>query len=360
VGKLAAAAAALFAAPVALAVFVAAVAAAEPASTRSGLGGPPSAQARREIPEGQLADYRRAAAEQCPGMPWSVLAAVAAVESDHATTGGATVGPDGEVAPWIIGPALDGRAGVRRIPDTDSGRWDGDAVWDHAVGPLQFIPTAWAAHGIDADGDGTANPHTLADAAHTAARYLCANDADQPAHLAGAVRAYNTSEDYVADVLTLAADYSQTPSGTRAAGGYALPVRRELLSLEAIRRPHHDYPAWDLPLPAGTPVAAVHRGTVTSISDGGRCGNGVTVAGADGATYTYCHGHHVTATEGQQVRAGQVIMRSGDSGNSTGPHLHLAITRADGTTVCPQPLLEAWYRGQPLGPGRLSTGSCVG
>jgi len=55
-------------------------------------------------------------------------------------------------------------------------------------------------------------------------------------------------------VLAIAARYATTPGGIgEVVGGYALPVDRNLLSLELINRPHHDYPAWDLPLPEGTP-----------------------------------------------------------------------------------------------------------
>jgi membrane-bound lytic murein transglycosylase B len=75
-----------------------------------------------------------------------------------------------------------------------------------AMGPMQFLPSTWAAYGLDADGDGRAEIMDPVDAVHAAARYLCDNGGGRPgAALAGAVYAYNHAEWYVRDVLSLAA-----------------------------------------------------------------------------------------------------------------------------------------------------------
>ncbi|MDN4645902.1 lytic transglycosylase domain-containing protein, partial [Arthrobacter sp. PsM3] len=77
----------------------------------------------------------------------------------------------------IVGPSLNG-AGLAAIADTDAGVLDGDARWDHAVGPMQFIPSTWNLAGRDGNGDGTADPFNIDDAALSAATYLCAHGRD--------------------------------------------------------------------------------------------------------------------------------------------------------------------------------------
>lgn len=94
----------------------------------------------------------------------------------HGTIGGRTVLANGHSDRPILGPALDGAGDVAAIRATpQSTQWHGDANWDHAVGPLQFISSTWATWGSDGDRDGTADPNDLDDAAYAAARFLCAN-----------------------------------------------------------------------------------------------------------------------------------------------------------------------------------------
>jgi hypothetical protein len=132
-------------------------------------------------------------------VPAPVLLAIGKVESNHAT-------------PPVIGPALDGSLpGTAAVRDTDGGSLDGDPVWDHAVGPMQILPSMWRRWGQDANGDGLADPQDLADAALTAAVILCqpAADLSDPAALAAALHRYNDSDPYVADVMAWASAYSE-------------------------------------------------------------------------------------------------------------------------------------------------------
>jgi hypothetical protein len=160
-------------------------------------------------------DAAAAAAPDGCGVRWSLVAAIGRVESDHGRFAGAVLHTDGRSAPRIIGIQLNGN-GTAVIRDTDGGRLDGDPVYDRAVGPMQFIPSTWARHASDGDGDGSSDPFDIQDAARATARYLCAagGDLSTVAGQRRAVLAYNHSDSYVATVLTLAARYAGTPPPT--------------------------------------------------------------------------------------------------------------------------------------------------
>lgn len=145
------------------------------------------------------------------------------------------------------------------------------------------------------------------------------------------------------------------------AGDYVLPVERRWWQQhpEWFTKPHHDYPAADIPVPTGTPLYAITSGEIVSLPTSGKCGIGVVLNGDDGAQYSYCHGqpgsHAVTA--GQRVDAGQTLMLSASTGNSTGPHLHVGV-RVDGEQRCPQTLLVSIAEGAPLDPRGLPPSGC--
>ena len=77
------------------------------------------------------------------------------------------------------------------------------------------------------------------------------------------------------------------------------------------------------------------------------------------AVDTYCHASAVVAVAGTLVSAGQVIMLSGNSGNSSGPHLHLQTARPDEKLLCPQTVVRAWYRGQIADLAAAPTRGCT-
>lgn len=101
------------------------------------------------------------------GIPWQVLAAINKVETNFGQN---------------LGPSSAG-----------------------AVGWMQFMPSTWARWGIDANGDGVADPDNPTDAIFSAARYLagCGGQFD----ITRAVYCYNHSDAYVSDVLRLASLY---------------------------------------------------------------------------------------------------------------------------------------------------------
>ncbi|WP_406281957.1 lytic transglycosylase domain-containing protein [Streptomyces sp. NBC_00209] len=158
------------------------------------------------IPATVLAAYRRAETTMGRGdpgcrLPWQLLAAIGKVESGHAA--GGRVDRNGTTVSPILGPVLDG-AGFANIADTDGGAYDGDATYDRAVGPMQFIPSTWAHWGRDGNGDGRRDPNNVYDAALAAGAYLCAGTRDLsiPSDLNRAILSYNHSEPYLRTVLS--------------------------------------------------------------------------------------------------------------------------------------------------------------
>jgi hypothetical protein len=124
------------------------------------------------VPSSYLALYKASAAKYCPGLSWTVLAAIGEIESGN----GANNGPSS--------------AG--------------------ALGPMQFMPATWAEWGIVGFGQsGPPNVMNPLDAVPSAARMLCADGAGNPATLRGAIFAYNHATWYVDEVLALASEYAQ-------------------------------------------------------------------------------------------------------------------------------------------------------
>ena len=167
-----------------------------------------------DVPEAALRAYKRAAGstnDSHPGcdLPWTLLAGIGRVESDHGRYGGSVLGSDGVPRPAIRGVALNGVGPVAAIPDSDGGRFDGDTVWDRAVGPMQFIPTTWAGSGRDGDGDGVADPNDIDDAALAAAGYLCPSSGSikAPGAMEQAIFSYNHSDYYVSLVMSFEQGY---------------------------------------------------------------------------------------------------------------------------------------------------------
>lgn len=130
----------------------------------------------RTVPAGRPASYlelfRASAALYCPGLSWTVLAAIGQIES-----------ADGQ----NMGPSTAG-----------------------ALGPMQFLPSTWSAWGIN--GFGEAGPPNIMDpfdAVPSAARMLCADGAATGGQgLRQAIFDYNHADWYVDEVLTLAAEYA--------------------------------------------------------------------------------------------------------------------------------------------------------
>ncbi|WP_253943843.1 lytic transglycosylase domain-containing protein [Nocardioides marmotae] len=169
---------------------------------------------RAGIPLPAITAYGRATLMAPAGcsIGWTTLAGIGWVESQHGTIDGRTLGADGRSSEPILGPALDGRGKVAAIRATPSStRWHGNPTWDHAVGPMQFIPSTWERWAADGDGDGTADPNDVDDAALAAVGYLCADrhDLTTGAGWSAAVFSYNHAQEYVVAVHAAATSYAE-------------------------------------------------------------------------------------------------------------------------------------------------------
>ncbi|MFF5206965.1 lytic transglycosylase domain-containing protein [Streptosporangium sp. NPDC000396] len=122
---------------------------------------------------GSYLELYRKSAGICPGLSWTVLAAIGQVESSHGRNNG---------------PSSAG-----------------------AQGPMQFMPATWKVYGVDGDGDGVADIWSPYDAVPSAANYLCANGAGRGGKkLEKAIWFYNHSWSYVSKVMSISQAYART------------------------------------------------------------------------------------------------------------------------------------------------------
>jgi len=323
-----------------------------------------------------------------------------------------------------------------------------------AVGWMQFMPSTWDRWGLDANGDGIADPWNPEDAIYAAARYLAAAGGSQD--LSRAVLAYNHAQWYVDEVLQLAHTFAgggadatyrldrlqvsldgfqkdvakanrqlvaalrvqralakvehrwqkradsaqllsrqlelqktatqigirehaaearvaalraelhrsaaalvqartraQSTFSTSATGGllgapvtddsgYVFPVGGGP-AIVSVSHHHHDYPAADIAAPEGAPVYALADGIVLRswTQPDPACGIGVSLQASDGQEWTYCHLSYLDpqVVAGAVLSAGQAVGLVGQTGDATGPHLHLQL---DPATQYPQ--LEPWFQ----------------
>jgi murein DD-endopeptidase MepM/ murein hydrolase activator NlpD len=114
------------------------------------------------------------------------------------------------------------------------------------------------------------------------------------------------------------------------AGNYVFPVGGGPAAV-SVSHYHHDYPAADIAAPEGSPLYALSDGTVLHAwSWDERCGTGFTMQTTDGQTWTYCHLSFLepAVTQGAQLAAGDQVGLVGQTGDATGPHLHLQLQPA--------------------------------
>ena len=116
----------------------------------------------------------------------------------------------------------------------------------------------------------------------------------------------------------------------------------------------------DLPEPVGTPVFSALGGQVIQVQDTGRTGYGksILIKDADGTYALYGHLSQIFVQQGQSIATGSNIGRTGNTGNSTGPHLHFELrkTAKYGSDIDPLKWLRTPYTGTTYSP---TTGGTV-
>jgi hypothetical protein len=191
-----------------LPVLIASIVAAVLGGTGAEPGPHPGSAAATDIPPGYLSLYITAASASCPGLDWTVLAAIGKIESNH---------------------------GRSRLPGVTSGE-------NHAGagGPMQFLQATFdavvATHPPPPGGAHPPSRYHPHDAIWAAGAYLC--DSGAPARLDEALFVYSHSRQYVADVLVRAAAYRAalpanpaTGAGASVAGRIALDYARGQIGL---------------------------------------------------------------------------------------------------------------------------------
>ena len=83
----------------------------------------------------------------------------------------------------------------------------------------------------------------------------------------------------------------------------------------------------DMEANSGDVICSFADGTVTAVGESSDLGKYITVLHANGYTTLYAHCSRVTASSAQQVKAGDPIAEAGDTGRTTGPHLHFEMHR---------------------------------
>jgi murein DD-endopeptidase MepM/ murein hydrolase activator NlpD len=100
------------------------------------------------------------------------------------------------------------------------------------------------------------------------------------------------------------------------------------------------HPGQDFAVPIGTQVKSMSTGTVLFAGWQGGYGNKIEIRYWDGTVSWFCHNSKLLVKQGENVIPGEVVSLSGNTGHSTGPHVHVEIHPDDGDPVPPLPWLK--------------------
>ncbi len=149
----------------------------------------------------------------------------------------------------------------------------------------------------------------------------------------------NMAGDLIVIGQTLEIPNPGSVSGSSGSGNYVWPARGRITSpfgyrTHPVQGTRQFHSGIDIALSRGTPVMATAGGLVTTSGWEGGLGRTIIIDHGDGYSSLYAHNEQLLVRAGAYVVPGQVIALSGNSGVSTGPHLHFEI-RKNGEPVDP-------------------------
>ncbi|MBQ1159657.1 M23 family metallopeptidase [Streptomyces sp. A73] len=273
-----------------------------------------AADAVRDLPD-QLPD-----AEDLPG----IGALVADDETDGATGSDGT--GDGSAGPLT-------QAGLS-AEDKAAGRTDaGEALRARILAQAEQHRAA-----ADEEAREEAARQAASEAAAEAAKRADAEEAEEKAE---AERAREAAAEKKREAAERAAEQQRKAEARRRAElarSYTAPLASYQLTAgfgQAGGMWQNDHTGQDFAAPNGTPVRAVHSGTIKEAGWAGSYGYRIVLELEDGTELWFCHLSSMTKSAGDKVGTGDVIGRVGSTGNSSGPHLHVEVRPGGGDPVDP-------------------------
>ncbi|GAB7032591.1 M23 family metallopeptidase [Streptomyces sp. NPDC021749] len=236
--------------------------------------------------------------------------------------------PAGTGSPATTGQDTD--TGARTVTDTGSGGNAGEALRSRIL--------------QQADAQQGASEQEAREAAEQAAIKQATTDA--AADLKAAEKAEAAKKEAAAEARRKAEEAARRKAEAerlaKLAQSFITPVSSYTLTAgfgQAGDRWVADHTGQDFAAPTGTPVKAVHSGTITQAGWAGSYGYRIVLTLDDGTELWFCHLSSMVKTSGK-VNTGDVIGRVGATGNVTGPHLHLEVRPGAGDPIDPMPWLR--------------------
>lgn len=324
---------------------------------------PRSNYADNEVPEEFKELYENIAEKY--SIEWEVLASIHRVEtafsSNNTTSSAGAIGHTQFMKCTWIGWGYAGCQG---------GLGNADVPKDEYTDPEKI--KKYGGEGVDGNGNGKADPNEISDSLSATAEKLYNDGVNED--IEKAIFNYNRSDEYVADVLKHYEEYKSNVSFVTAGiedlenlgkgatgkgkivGDMALPLSQDqfLNNMTGGIGSYDGHPGYDFPVPIGTPVYSIVDGTVVETDSGnpdyppGRSlaqvlsnndlGNFVRIKPDDSPELMVNYMHFtkndgVLVKEGDKVKKGQQIGRSGNSGKSTSAHLHLDVLKNNEYTI---------------------------